>query len=219
MYGDFVEQVDAAVGRILDQLAASGVIDNTLVIVTSDNGAPWEKRDWEENGGHWANTLRVRGQKSDAYEGGHRIPFYVRWPGKVKAGTVSDQLICLTDIFATVAAASGAKLTEAMAEDSFNLVPVLTAAQRGPLRDSVVHHSGDGLFAIRQGEWKLIQGLGSGGFTPPAKIQPRAGDPEGQLYNLLEDPLESRNRYRDQPQTAARLSALLQKIQAAGRSR
>jgi arylsulfatase A-like enzyme len=212
LYGDFVEEVDAVIGRILKAVDATGEAANTLVIVTSDNGAPWEKRDWEENGAHWANTLGVRGQKSDAYDGGHRIPFFLRWPGRVRPGGVSDKLICLTDICATLAHAAGVPLTDSIAEDSVNIL-------NGPARTSVVHHSGDGLFALRMGDWKLIEGLGSGGFTLPAKITPGAKDPAGQLYNLKEDPLELRNRYAIEPAVVARLMAELNRIRQNPRSR
>jgi arylsulfatase A-like enzyme len=217
LYGDFVEEVDASIGRILASLERTGKAKNTLVIVTSDNGAPWETRDAREAAGHLANA-NWRGQKADIQEAGHRIPFMVRWPGQVKPGTVSDQTICLTDIFATVAQVEGIALTREMGEDSVSFLPVLTGKQKGPLREAVVHHSANGIFAIRQGDWKLVLGRGSGGFTAPVKIDPKPGEPTVELYNLKADPHEDKNVYDSHPQIVTRLSALLKKYQDDGRS-
>jgi arylsulfatase A len=218
LYGDFVEEVDASIGRILASLEHTGKAKNTLVIVTSDNGAPWETRDAREAAGHLANA-NWRGQKADIQEAGHRIPFMVRWPGHVKPGTVSDQTICLTDIFATIAQVHNIPLTREMGEDSVSFLPALTGKQKGPLREAVVHHSANGVFAIRQGDWKLVLGRGSGGFTAPAKIEPKPGEPTVELYNLKDDPHEDRNVYDSHPQIVTRLTALLKKYQEDGRSR
>ncbi len=218
LYGDFVEQVDASIGMILSALERGGKTKNTLVIVTSDNGAPWEARDAKEAAGHWANA-DWRGQKADIQEAGHRIPFLVRWPGRVKPGTVSNQTICLTDIFATIADVQGIPLTASMAEDSVSILPALEGRAKGPLREAVVHHSANGLFSIRQGDWKLVLGRGSGGFTDPAKIVPSAGEPAGELYNLRADPHEDRNLYAANPDIVTRLTGLLRKYEESGRSR
>ena len=219
LYGDFVEQVDDSVGQILKAIEKSGQAGNTLVVFTSDNGAPWEKRDMEENGGHWANQL-LRGQKSDAFEGGHRVPFIVRWPGQVKAGSVSDAAICHTDLFATSCAAAGISMPKDAAEDSFAIQPAL-AGKRGvaTVRPHVVHHSGSGMFALREGHWKLIEGLGSGGFTLPAKIAPEPGGPKGQLFDLSKDPNEREDVYAKEPAQVARLSGVLNRIRDDGRTR
>ncbi len=218
LYGDFVEETDASIGMILDALERTGKTKNTLVIVTSDNGAPWEERDAKEALGHWANA-EWRGQKADIQEAGHRVPFLVRWPGRVKPGRVSRQTICLTDLFATIADVTGIRLADAMAEDSISLLPELTGRQRGALREAVVHHSANGMFSIRQGDWKLILGRGSGGFTTPIKIEPKPGDVPGELYNLRSDPHEDRNVYDSNPEIVTRLSALLKRYQDSGRSR
>jgi arylsulfatase A len=218
LYGDFVEETDASIGMILDALERTGKAKNTLVIVTSDNGAPWEERDAKEALGHWANA-EWRGQKADIQEAGHRVPFLVRWPGRVKPGMVSRQTICLTDLFATLADVNGIRLTDGMAEDSVSLLPEFDGRQRGPLREAVVHHSANGMFSIRQGDWKLILGRGSGGFTAPVKIEPKPGELPGELYNLKTDPHEDRNVYDANPQIVARLSALLKRYQDSGRSR
>lgn len=216
LYGDFVEQTDSSIGAILDQLEQSGAANNTLVIVTSDNGAPWEKRDSDEAAGHWANA-NWRGQKADIYEAGHRIPLLVRWPGVAKAGAVSNQLVCLTDIFATLADAQFTPLGPKMAEDSFTFRPAL--AGKSSAREAIVHHSSQGLFSIRKGPWKLVLGRGSGGFTEPAKIDPKPGEPEGELYNLANDPQERQNLYSLQPGQVARLRGLLQQYELQGFSR
>ena len=218
LYGDFVEETDASIGRILESLERTGQAKNTLVIVTSDNGAPWEERDSREAIGHWANA-NWRGQKADIQEAGHRIPFIVRWPGMVKPGTTSSQTICLTDIFATIAQIQGIPLTDMMGEDSVSLLNILTGKQRGAVREAVVHHSSTGVFAIRQGDWKLVFGRGSGGFTEPAKIVPKPGEPTVELYNLLNDPHEDHNVYDSNPKIVARLTSLLQRYKDAGHSR
>lgn len=217
LYGDFVAEVDHCIGRVLDQLAASKVDNNTLVILTSDNGAPWSEPDIQTAHGHLAN-MNWRGQKSDIQEGGHRIPFIVRWPGHTKPNSTSNALLCLTDVFATCAAAAGSTPKPDSGEDSFNQIPALEG-KAPSVRDAIVHHSGNGLFSIRQGHWKLVLGRGSGGFTKPAKIEPRPGEPIGELYDLRTDPHEDRNLYAAEPARVAALSALLAQYQKQGFSR
>jgi len=217
-YGDFVVQVDAAVGDVLRALDRAQVSGNTLVIFTSDNGAHWLPTDIEK-WGHRANG-RLRGQKSDIWEGGHRIPFLVRWPGRIQAGSTRSDLICITDLFATVAAIVDVPLPQDAAEDSFNLLPALLGRKRqAPIREAIVHHSGDGTFAIRQGPWKLALALGSHGFSDPRNITPKPGEAEGQLYNLEDDPQEQHNLWLQKPEIVARLTVLLKKYQMEGRSR
>jgi len=217
-YGDFVTQVDDTVGRVLKALDESGLAGNTLVVFTSDNGAHWLPEDiakW----GHRANG-NLRGQKADIWEGGHRIPLIVRWPGNIKTGSRSDQLVCLTDMMATIAALTGTALLEDAGEDSLDFSPVLLGRKPGtPLRDTLVHHSADGTFAIRQGQWKLAMALGSRGFSLPKDLVPKAGEAEGQLYNLRDDPQEQHNLWLREPKIVARLKALLEKLKADGHSR
>ena len=216
-YGDFVMQTDAMVGRVVKALEDAGFAENTLVIFTSDNGAHWLPGEVEHYQ-HQANGKR-RGQKADIWEGGHRVPFIARWPGQVKAGSVNDELICLTDLMATAAAVAGAKLQTNSAEDSYTLLPtLLRGKQNRPIREAVVHHSIDGTFAIRQGDWKLALGLGSHGFSEPKDIKAKAGEAAGQLYNLKDDPEEKANLWLKQPELVARLTALLEKYQQEGRS-
>lgn len=217
-YGDFATQTDWTVGQVLDALERSGLRDNTLVIFTSDNGAHWLETDIARYG-HRANGS-LRGQKADIHEGGHRVPFLARWPGRVPAGSTSDQTIVLTDLLATVAAIVGAPLPDDAGEDSYDILPALLGrSPAAPIREAAVHHSLHGMFAIRQGPWKLILGQGSGGFTAPAQVQPKAGEPEWQLYNLESDPGERVNVFDRHPEVVGRLAALLLKYRSEGRSR
>jgi arylsulfatase A len=168
---------------------------------------------------HLANG-QLHGQKGDIWEGGHRIPFIARWPGKVKAGTTSAETICLVDLLATTAAIVGKKLPADAAEDSFSILPVLLGEKlAGPVRPATVLHSYYGSLAIRQGPWRLTNALGSRGFSSPASIKPRPGGARGELYNLEEDPEEKNNRWSQEPEVVRRLTALLEKIKDDGRSR
>lgn len=216
-YGDFVAQVDAAIGAVLDALARTGFDDKTLVFVTSDNGAHWLASDIQEYG-HRANGT-LRGQKADIWEGGHRVPLIARWPGRIAAGSSSDETISLTDLLATVADIVDATLPPDAGEDSYSLLPVLLGeGTESPLREATVHHSLNGMFAIRQGPWKLIEGRGSGGFSEPRSLEPAPGEPAGQLYNLEDDPGEVVNLYAERPDIVTRLRALLRQYREAGRS-
>ena len=229
-YGDFVVETDAFVGAVLDALQRTGQTQNTLVVFTSDNGGLyhyWEPREaddvkhyrgsargrYVEQFGHQGNS-HLRGTKADIWEGGHRVPFIVRWPGNTPAGAVSDELIELTDWLATCAAIVGAELPQGMGEDSRNSLPALRAAKlNAPIRDFAVHHSLWGMFAIRKGPWKLIEGRGSGGFTFPRELDTaKVGGPPGQLYNLAEDPSETKNVWNDHPEIVTDLSRLLSRV-------
>ncbi len=217
-YGDFVVQTDAVIGRVLDALETKGFADNTLVIVTSDNGAMWQPRHIEASG-HRANG-NWRGQKADIYEAGHRVPFIVRWPGKTSPGTTCDQTVCLTDVFATLAEIVGEKLPAQAAEDSFSLLPLLHGEVPAPtVREFTIHHSARGVFAVRQGPWKAIFHLGSGGFTQPVDETAAPGGPAGQLYHLADDPQETNNLWQKQPEIVQRLTLLLERAQSTGRTR
>ena len=166
-YADFVMQTDATVGAVLDALEKNGVAENTLVVVTSDNGcSPEAKFDELLAKGHNPSFV-FRGTKADIFDGGHRIPFLARWPGRIKAGTKSDQIVCLNDFFATCAEILGAQLPANAAEDSVSILPALEGRAAGPLREAIVHHSINGSFAIRQGNWKLELCADSGGWSAP----------------------------------------------------
>jgi len=212
MYGDFVMMVDAQIGRVLAALDKAGMAQDTLLILTSDNGPVWHPADVARFG-HNA-TGGLRGIKADAWEGGHRMPFIVRWPGRVKAGTVSDQTICFTDLLATFADICGAKLPAGAGPDSFSILPVLEGRQPEgkPIRGPIVMQAGSSpAMMIRSGDWKLINQLGSGGFSQPKTIKPGPGDPAGQLYNLRADRAETNNLYLKHPEIVARLEAELRR--------
>jgi arylsulfatase A len=218
-YGDFVAQVDAFVGEVLQALERDGMAENTLVIVTSDNGcSPSADFPALARLGHNPNGP-LRGYKADIYEGGHRIPFIARWPGRVKAGATCDDTICLTDLMATVAAIVGEPMPGDMGEDSVSILPDLLGTAAGPVREATVHHSVNGSFAIRQGSWKLILCPDSGGWSPP-----RPGSPEAkglsplQLYELTRDPGERRNVQAEHPEIVDRLTRLLRRYVSEGRS-
>lgn len=213
-YGDFVYQTDAALGQILKTLDDEALTDNTLIIFTSDNGSHWPASMIEKTG-HRANG-DWRGQKADIHEAGHRVPFLARWPGQVKAGSVSDQLICLADLMGTAASIVGHPLGKAEGEDSYDLLPILKSTTTKSVRKAIVHHSLGGTFAIRIDNWKLILGKGSGGFT---KVPVAADAPEGQLYNLKNDPTETTNRYTEKPKIVAKLRQTLERYQRIGFSR
>jgi arylsulfatase A len=215
-YGDFVHQTDAAIGRVLAELSARGLADNTLVVLTSDNGAHWLPSDINQYE-HRANGS-LRGQKADLWEGGHRVPFIARWPGKIKPGTTSDETVCLTDLFRTTAGILNIKLPADAGEDSFNVLPALLGSKLDTPRPPIVHQSGDGTLAIRQGPWKLCTALGSRGFSEPRSPQATAGGPKGQLYNLADDPAESHNVWMENPEVVQRLTAVLEHIKRDGRS-
>jgi arylsulfatase A-like enzyme len=169
--------------------------------------------------GHRAN-LFYRGQKADIWEGGHRVPFIVRWPGRTKQNSTSDETICLVDMLATVADITGKKLPKNAGEDSYSILPVLLGKHgKTPLREATVHHSLTGMFAIRQGDWVLIEGLGSGGFTKPQTIEPKPGEAKGQLYNLAKDLKQENNVYLQHADVVERLHALLEKYKKDGYSR
>lgn len=218
LYGDFVTQVDDSVGRILAALEQSGQARNTLVFFTSDNGAYWKPANIEATG-HRANA-HWRGMKADIYDGGHRVPFLARWPGRISPGAVSTQLGCLTDLCATAAEVTGTPLPRDSAEDSFSLAPALLGTKPvTAVRDVVIHHSAQGLFAVRRGPWKLALGRGSGGFTQPAAITPKEGEPEGELYNIADDPEETKNLWQEKQDVVKSLTALLVQYRSDGRSR
>lgn len=210
-YGDFVQQTDAAVGEILKALEEKGFTENTIVIFASDNGPYW-RQNFVEQFNHKAAGA-YRGMKGDAFEGGHRIPFIVKWPEKVKPGTVSDATTTLANLMATCADIVNDKEPNFITEDSYSILPVLLGKTRQvPQQTAVVHSSSIGYYAIRKGDWKLILGLGSGGFTEPRKVEPTVGKPEGQLYNLATDIAETNDVYAQNPEKVKELTLLLDQI-------
>lgn len=203
-YGDFVQMVDAQVGNFLKGIEDQGIANNTIVIFTSDNGPFW-KPDFIERFDHKAAS-HFRGMKADAHEGGHRIPFIVRWPGKVEAGSSSNYKTTLTNLMATSAEIVGANLNSNTGEDSQSILPVLLNNKSNIVEEiPIIHHSSKGHFAIRKGDWKLIEKRGSGGFTVPSTIVPEEGEPMGQLYDLAADPSETKNLYLEKPEIVSQL--------------
>jgi arylsulfatase A-like enzyme len=215
-YGDFLMMVDHEIGRVLAALESAGILDNTLLVFASDNGPVWYPADVARLGHDSAGGLR--GMKADAWEAGHRMPFIVRWPGTVRAGSACDQTISFTDVVATMADIVGKELPAGAGPDSFSFLPALKGGtyKRAPI---VMQSGSSGLMTIRSGRWKLIDGLGSGGFSQPSRITPGPGDPAGQLYDLASDLAETTNRFADEPAVVERLRAEMRRIVEAGRSR
>ncbi len=213
--GDGVCLVDWMVGRLLAVLDQTATSEDTLVIVTSDNGAttmfPEDGVPAHAPNGAW------RGQKADAWEGGHREPFFARWPGHIAPGSLGTGLACLTDVLPTVAAATGVALPVGAAEDGLDLGPMLRGDAGPGVDRCVVHHSNDGVFAVRLGRWKCIFGTGSGGFSAPAGTECGPGDSDGQLYDVLTDPSESCNRWLEHPEVVAGLHQELLRIRVGSR--
>ena len=204
-YGDFAAQVDDTMGQLLATLDELELAEDTLVIFTSDNGAHWTPGDRDKYD-HRANGP-WRGQKADIHEGGHRVPFVLRWPGQIPAGEVRHELLVHTDLYATFAGLLGQPVPDGAAEDSFDAHDLwLGADLEEPPRTSAVHHSLNGHFAYRAGRWKLIESQGSGGFT---RIDVAEDAPEGQLYDLRLDPAETTNLWDKKPEVVTRLRAEL----------
>jgi len=211
-YADFVMETDAVVGRVLDALEQSGAAGDTLVVFTSDNGcAPYIGKADLERMGH-SPSGPLRGAKADAWEGGHRVPFLVRWPGVVEPGGACDQLVHQADLLRTFAEVLGATLPDGAGEDSFSLLPLLEGG-KAPVREHAVSASGGGVPALRRGSWKYIAAPGSGGWG-------KGGDQSQpvQLYDLSEDLGETRNLAAAQPEKLAEMQALLERLIVQGRS-
>ena len=207
-YGDFVTMVDNTVGDIIEVLEKTGKADNTLIIVTSDNGSHWTPNDKEQYA-HRANYV-FKGQKADVYEGGHHIPYIAKWPDNIKPGSSSKQVICTTDLLATVSVIVGQPLSAKSGEDSYNMLPAYLGTSKDiQIRDYTIHHSLNGFFSIRKGKWKLTTKLGSGGFSTPAEISEEKGGAKGSLYNIEEDIAETSNLYNENPKIVEELMALL----------
>tara|TARA_R110002096_G_scaffold16106_61_gene55399 strand:+ start:5189 stop:6832 length:1644 start_codon:yes stop_codon:yes gene_type:complete len=219
-YADFVLETDWAIGEVLEALDESGHADNTLVLFTTDNGTSTAAgfKQLESKG----VNLRAnwRGNKADAFEGGHRVPFIVRWPEKVEAGTRSDELISVADILATCAEVIGHELADNAAEDSVSFLPVLHGETlETPLHDAVVCHSISGHFALRSGKWKILYCQGSGGWSAPKEnIAAKQNLPQIQLYDLEADPKETTNIYEKHPEVVSGLTAILRRYVENGRS-
>lgn len=220
-YGDFVLMVDDMVGRVMNALKEAGVDENTIIVFSTDNGcSPAAKMDELQSKDHFPSYI-YRGHKADLFDGGHRIPCVVRWPARIKPHVV-NQTVCLTDFFATFAALANYRLKDAEGEDSYNILPLLINEKEGnAIREATVHHSIDGDFTIRQGEWKLLLSPSSGGWSFP---KPGTDDeviktlPSVQLYNMKNDPAETKNVCAEHPDIVNELKALMIKYVKEGRS-
>ncbi len=236
IYGDYIHELDAHVGEIMDRLDLLKLSDKTLVVFTSDNGAGLSdfrgggtpelnlasdaggvldqfrtaKRDARAMG-HLANG-DWRGGKGEAYEGGQREPFIACWPGRITAGSESSEIICLTDLLATTASILGVKLPDNAGEDSYNILPALTGeALTAPIRPATVLQGGNGIFSIRCGDWKLVK---SDGSEKNATVKSK----HDELYNLATDPAETLDLAASQPERAKTMNELLEKYISEGRS-
>ena len=217
-YGDFMEETDYRVGQVLDALQANGLDKNTLVIFSSDNGAESNYEYQRDTYQHYS-CMNFKGGKRDIYEGGHRVPFLMRWPEVIKPGSKSDIPVCQTDYMATIADIIGVKLSDNSGVDSYSLYPVLKGKQtKQNLHGPVIHHSITGHFAIRDGKWKLNMLRGSGGSLKPVLIEPKPGEAIYELYDLEKDPGETTNLYFEHPEIVKKLTLEITKIIENGRS-
>lgn len=216
-YGDFMEETDFRIGQILDALNKNGLEEDTLVIFSSDNGAETNYTNQIELYDHYS-SLNFKGGKRDIYEGGHRVPFIVRWPNGIKAGKKINTPVCQTDYLATIAAIVGAEIPDDAAEDSFNLYPMLQGKSTDKTRGPIIHHSASGHFAIRIGKWKLNMLRGSGGSLKPIMIKPRPNEAIYELYDIEKDPSETTNLYFEHPEVVKKLTHELSEIIRNGRS-
>lgn len=216
VYGDFVCMVDDVVRQVRQALKESGKLENTIVIFTTDNGSHWLPEDIEKFD-HRANG-RFSGMKSDIWEGGHRVPFIVSWPAGIKEARKCEEIICTTDLLATCAEMTGQSLSDEAGEDSFSFWKILTGESYiSPLREATIHHSIDGFFALRQGDWVYVDAHGSGGWTLPEKGAQHL--PKEQLYNIKEDPAEQHNLADSYPDKIGAMKQLLERYVSSGRSR
>ncbi len=214
-YGDFVTMVDDAVGAVVEALEKAGKTENTLIIVTSDNGSHWTPKDKQQYA-HRANYI-FKGQKADIYEGGHHVPYIAKWPTKIKPGSISNQIICTTDLLATLSGITGKSLPTGAGEDSYDMLPAyLNSNNNQQIRDYTIHHSLNGFFSIRKGKWKLTTQLGSGGFSAPSEISLGTVEAMGTLYDMENDIEEKNNLYDVNPKIVEELTRILSLLRPFG---
>ncbi|GAB5561682.1 MAG: arylsulfatase [Synoicihabitans sp.] len=216
-YGDFVIETDAMVGKVLAALEEQGLAENTLVIFSADNGTENAAFQRLEAFGQWSSG-QYRGVKRDIYEGGHRVPFIVRWPGEIEAGSVSDEVVSQVDLAATFADIVDYPLSEDEAIDSYNLLPVLQGEDyTRPLRTATVQNTSAGKYALRQGDWVLIDAPSgaaqkeSTAYLQHFELEGYGKDNPGLLFNLKDDPRQSRNLYAQYPEKVASMRSLLKR--------
>ena len=235
-YGDLVNQTDFTLGEVINALERNNLTENTIVIFTSDNGSPARAGDPYVHGADFQPPGSVitkfnhnpnspnRGMKTDIYEGGHRVPFIVKWPGHFPKNKISNEPICAVDIMATLASIVNYKLPLNSAEDSQDLSSLFMGEKVGvdagqaTIREAIVHHSVNGSFAIRQDKWKMIPQKGNGGWTHAQSVKKAVNEPEGQLFDLDVDPNETTNLWNEYPEVVRELQALLEKYKTEGKS-
>ncbi len=224
-YGDFIVETDHSVGRILGALEEAGLADDTLIIFTSDNGPEHYAYGRDKKTGHWSSAP-LRGLKRDLYEGGHRIPFLVKWPGVIPPDRVCDALVSQIDLMATIAATVGTKLPDNAAGDSYNLLPLFKGST-DPVRTTHVHNTVNNTYAIRHGDWVLVES--KTGYTTQYGDKnvlewaerhgyPAADSTTAELYNIKEDIGQKNNLASANPEKVEELRSLLKKIQPKGYS-
>ncbi len=221
-YADFVIMIDSYIGELINEIEKAGIEKNTMIIFTADNGCSPAAGIVElQDMGHYPSYI-YRGHKADIYEGGHRVPFIVKWPERIDKDVVNDQIISTTDLMATLAEIVDYSLSENEGEDSYSMLHLFNGNKAdNSIRETIVHHSINGSFAIRRGEWKLIMAPGSGGwsFPNPAKDKSTIDTlPPIQLYNLIDDPGETINLQKENPELVADLKSILIKYIEDGRS-
>ena len=226
-YGDFVCEVDWVVGQVCDALERTGTADNTLLIFTSDNGpedrVPDDIGVYQRTRDHNHYSMGdLRGIKRDAWEGGHRVPFIARWREVITADTLCNQLITLGDFMATCAGITGAGLNAGEAEDSVSILPLLQGNTNAPVRNFAIHHSCNGKFAVRKGDWILIDSPGGGDVPEPDWFRQQRGYEShhypAELFDLNTDISERRNCYAEQPEIVAELAEILSQAKSSGHS-
>lgn len=223
-YGDFVCEVDWVVGRLMAALDRAGIAEETLIVFTSDNGP--ENRVRDDDGvyerirqyGHYSMD-GLRGIKRDVWEGGHRVPFVARWPKQIPAGGVCSRLISLVDLYATCADIVGSEIADDQAPDSVSILPLLRSPTEGAVRESLVHHSAAGTFALRTGDWVLIDGPTGGDNEEPDWYRAERGyESDGhpkQLFDVRNDRSERVNRFADRPDVVSELEDALEGVKQA----
>lgn len=226
-YGDFICEVDWVVGQICNALERTGTADNTLLIFTSDNGPEDKTPDdigvYQRASEHEHYSMGdLRGIKRDAWEGGHRVPFIARWPKSTPSGTVCDQLITLGDFIATCAQITEVNLNANEAEDSVSMLPLLQGHTDSPVRDFAVHHSCNGKFAVRKGDWVLIDSPNGDDNNEPDWFQKERGyrphNFPAELFNLNDDISERKNGYGEQPEIVAEFTEILSQVKRSSHS-
>lgn len=215
-YGDFIAQIDNIVERVSAKIEELGISENTIIIFSSDNGGAWQEEDILQYA-HSSNYGR-RGQKGDAWDGGHHIPLFVTWPAQIKKPKEFSHTVSLVDLIATFSDIVNEPIRASYGEDSFSFISVLEGNIDTPTRENIIYISSSGKLAIKKNEWKYIEGIGSGGFTAPGKLPLVKNGPKGQLYNMKTDSLERNNRYLAEPEKVKELTNLLKDLKDRGRS-